>query len=590
VKVKDIMTKKIYILKEKDTLGDAARLFIEHRIDGAPVIGDGGEIINIITKTDLMRAFVNKLSLDTLIGEAKRKNVITVDEEADLKEAWGIKVGRLPVVNSRGEMVGILTRTDLSYEYIIKMMKEVEELKHSNLTWNELDEVIESSYDGIFITDGDANTLKINKSYERITGLKRELLMGKNMGELEAKKIISQSASLVVLKKRSTVTIDQKFETGKKAIVTSTPIFDAGNNIVLIVTNVRDVTELYELKEELQKKHELTEKYYSELEEMRRQLFASSDIIAKDPKMLEVLETANRVSKVDTTVMLLGETGVGKEEIAKYIHKNSGRSDKQFIKINCGAIPQNLIETELFGYEKGAFTGANKEGKIGLFEIASGGTVFLDEVGELPLDMQVKLLRVLQEHEIDRVGGVMPIKVDIRVITATNRDLKDMVCKKLFREDLYYRLNVVPITIPPLRERNQDIIALVKYFEAQLNEKYKIQRSYASDALNCMYEYSWPGNVRELKNIVERTMVMSRSDVIRRCDLPKEIALNGIETAVNIINEGQTLKDVLEAVEKNMITKAFEKYGNVRSAAKALGIDSSTFVRKRQKYTMKQVE
>lgn len=457
-------------------------------------------------------------------------------------------------------------------------------LGHDDVLWNNMDEVIESSYDGIYITDGNANTLRINKAYERITGLKREEMLGKNMVDLVKEQYISKSSTLLVLENRKINTIQQNFKTGKKALVTSTPIFDDDGKIALVVTNVRDITELYELKEELEAKERLAQKYYLEIEQMRLQLLENEDIIAEDMKMLHVIQIARRVALMDTTVLMLGETGVGKEELAKLIYRNSSRKNKQYIKINCGAIPENLIEAELYGYEKGSFTGANKEGKIGLFEVADGGTLFLDEVGELSPAMQVKLLRVLQEHEIKRIGGVNPIKVDVRIIAATNRNLEEMVKNKSFRADLYYRLNVVPLTIPPLRERQQDIIPLIRYFLAQINDKYHLKKSFSPDTLKCLYEYEWPGNVRELKNIVERVVVMSGEDKIGREDLPKQIVCSVEEKCVTLSDEIIPLKAAVSKVEDQLIKRAFERYGNVRDAARALGIDAATFVRKRQKH------
>ena len=227
--------------------------------------------------------------------------------------------------------------------------------------------------------------------------------------------------------------------------------------------------------------------------------------------MLNVLQMIDRVRKLDTTVLLTGETGVGKDKIASYIVRGSNRSAERFIKVNCGAIPSTLIESELFGYERGAFTGANKEGKMGLFEVADKGTIFLDEVGELPPDMQVKLLRVLQEQEIERIGSNKPIKVDVRVIAATNRNLLEMMREKTFRADLFYRLNVFPVTIPPLRERKDDIIPLAEQFLTDLNHKYGMEKRLTDAAKDVLLEYRWPGNVRELKNVVERSMIMSNT-------------------------------------------------------------------------------
>ncbi|AJG98996.1 transcriptional regulator [Clostridium beijerinckii] len=590
MKVKELMTKKVFVLKPNNTFEEAAKLFIENGIDGAPVVDKDGKLISIVTKTDLMKAILNKLEMNTKLETLNLKKVITINSEMNIEDVLKYNVGRLPVIDKNNKIIGIITHTDFINDLVEKISKKCRDIKNTKLGLTELDSIIECSYDGIYITDGEANTIKINNAYESITGLKRAEVLGRNMKELEKEGVISQSATLLVLKNRKTTTIQQEFKTGVKVLVSSNPIFDKNGRIIMVVTNVRDVTQLYELKEQLQKNKEITLKYVSEIEEMRTQLLNTSEIVAEDHKTIEIIQLANRIAKVDTTILMLGETGAGKDQIAKHIHKVSKRSKKQFIKVNCGAVPASLIESEFFGYEKGAFTGANKEGKIGLFEMASGGTIFLDEVGELPMDMQVKLLRVLQEMEVVRIGGSKPIKIDVRVLAATNRDLEDMIKKKQFREDLYYRLNVIPLYIPPLRERKHDILPLINFFLTQLNKKYNFNKVFASDALNCLYEYNWPGNVRELKNIVERAVIMSEDDKIKRSDLPKNIiGPNGMIVTLNTFEEGINLKETLDAIEKKLIKKAYDKYGNVRAAAKSLGIDASTFVRKRQKYIKEEI-
>lgn len=590
MKVKELMTKKVLVLKPNNTFEEAAKLFIENGIDGAPVVDRDGKLISIVTKTDLMKAIFNKLEMNTKLETLDLKKVITINSEMNIEDVLKYNVGRLPVMDKNNKIIGIITHTDFINDLVEKISKKCRDMKNTKLGLTELDSIIECSYDGIYITDGEANTIKINNAYESITGLKRAEVLGRNMKDLEKEGVISQSATLLVLKNRKTTTIQQEFKTGVKVLVSSNPIFDKNGKIIMVVTNVRDVTQLYELKEQLQKNKEITLKYVSEIEEMRTQLLNTSEIVAEDHKTIEIIQLANRIAKVDTTILMLGETGAGKDQIAKHIHKVSKRSKKQFIKVNCGAVPASLIESEFFGYEKGAFTGANKEGKIGLFEMASGGTIFLDEVGELPMDMQVKLLRVLQEMEVVRIGGTKPIKIDVRVLAATNRDLEDMIKKKQFREDLYYRLNVIPLYIPPLRERKHDILPLINFFLTQLNKKYNFNKVFASDALNCMYEYNWPGNVRELKNIVERAVIMSEDDKIKRSDLPKNIiGSNGMIVTLNTFEEGINLKETLDAIEKKLIKKAYDKYGNVRAAAKSLGIDASTFVRKRQKYIKEEI-
>lgn len=451
------------------------------------------------------------------------------------------------------------------------------------LLMENFERVIDSSFDGMFITDGVGNVLYLNTAYEKIASLKREDLLGKSMVDIEKAGIISKSATLIVLKKRKTTSINQEFKTGRTALVTSTPIFNKKNEIIFVVTNVRDISELEQLKKKVHTNSNLVKKYVYQIEELKNQLIQDDEIIAEDYKMLKTLQSVKRVAKVDTTVLLLGETGVGKEEIAKIIYKNSLRVDGPFIKVNCGAIPENLLESEFFGYEKGAFTGANNVGKIGLFELADNGTIFLDEVAELPLNMQVKLLRVLQEETITRIGGHKEIKINVRVISATNNDLEEMVKNGLFREDLFYRLNVIPIIIPPLRERRGDIAPLIKHFVDYYNSKYNTNKKIDSKVISILYEYPWPGNIRQIKNNIERMILLSEDSLITVKDIPTDIVKEQNGELINEI-ENKTLKQAVSILEYKMITNAYEKYKNVRDASKTLGIDAATFVRKRKKY------
>ncbi|MCB2294116.1 sigma 54-interacting transcriptional regulator [Clostridium algoriphilum] len=596
MKVRDVMMKGNFTLKENNTFYEASQLFSNDEVEVIPVLDEKEILVGLITKNDIIKNFIKGTSPNIYIKNLSldKKNII--NDDSKIQDYIDAKESYMGVKNAEGKFVGIFSVNNMLKQGFANGSQKINELKkkincnnecnENNLNCTELDAVIESSFDGIYITDGKANTLKINKSYETITGLQRKSMINRNMYDLEKEGYISKSATLMVLKNRKSNTIEQEFSTGKKVLVSSNPVFDDKGNISMVVTNVRDITELYELQDQLAKNMKLTEKYYSEIEAMRIQYLNLSDMIAQDKSMLDLLDVAKRVANVDTTVLILGETGVGKEEFAKFIYKNSMRKDKNFIKINCGAIPQNLIESELFGYVKGAFTGANKEGKMGLFEVADGGTVFLDEIGELPLDIQVKLLNVLQEGEVERVGAVKPIKINVRVLAATNRDLEGMTKEKLFRADLYYRLNVVPLTVPPLRERRGDIVPLIQYFLSQLNHKYNFEKSFTIEALNTLYNYSWPGNVRELKNIVERVIVMSSSDEIFQSDLPIQNSLTNIDKNGGC-EDISNLKDAVGKVEAKLISQAFDNAGNVRDAAKILGIDASTFVRKRKKYSGK---
>jgi transcriptional regulator with PAS, ATPase and Fis domain len=313
----------------------------------------------------------------------------------------------------------------------------------------------------------------------------------------------------------------------------------------------------------------------------------SSKIVAADPKMRQVIEMASVAARFDTTVLLLGESGVGKGVVARFIHDSSERRGGAFVKINCGAIPLSLVESELFGYKKGAFTGAGSTGKIGLIEMAEGGTLFLDEIGELPLSAQVKLLRVLEDRHITPVGDVLSREVDVRIIAATNRNLKEMISKGTFREDLFFRLNVVPILIPPLRERRDDLPVLLNHFLIRLNERFKTNKKINTEAIDILCAYSFPGNVRELENLVERLIVLCAGDEIQPDHLPhhglnRELLLDPL----NLIEQGMTLPEVIGRMEEQVIKRALSKYGSKRKAAKALGVNPSTIVRKTRRHSL----
>ncbi|WP_182916960.1 sigma-54 dependent transcriptional regulator [Bacillus sp. PK3_68] len=307
--------------------------------------------------------------------------------------------------------------------------------------------------------------------------------------------------------------------------------------------------------------------------------------ITRSANMKEVLEVIKKVSFVDSTILLLGESGVGKSMVAKLIHKYSSRSNHPFLSVNCGAIPEPLMEAELFGYTNGSFTGGKKGGKKGIFESANEGIVFLDEIGELPLNMQVKLLEVLQEHCIRPIGAVKQIPINIRVIAATNRNLLELVKQKKFREDLYYRLNVVPIEIPPLRERTEDIIYLARHFLKQKASKYGIFKTFHPEAEESFTHYAWPGNVRELENIIERLTITTEDNEIRLQHLPPFFqSLTGKTKQNDEQSTLMPLKQAKEMVEKELIMKAYTLYQSTYKAAKALGVDQSTIVKKLKRF------
>ena len=366
-------------------------------------------------------------------------------------------------------------------------------------------------------------------------------------------------------------------------VLKGNPVF-VDNEIIMVVTFVRDITSINRIQEELARSRVLIDQYKQTI----RELGSAKKFVAESKEFKAVIELARKVAHVDSTVLILGESGTGKEIVAKEIHENSHRVKNIFLKINCGAIPETLLEAELFGYEAGAFTGAKKTGHIGIFEMASKGTVFLDEIGDMPLRLQVKLLRVLQEKTVKRVGGTKDINTDTRVITATNCDLKEMVEQGLFRKDLYYRLNVVDIKVPPLRDRKEEIPYFVEYFVDKLNQRYGFKKKLGSKIIKVFMEYDWPGNVRELENAVERILVTTDENLIDDTTLlflpQKSIGDRDIDKEeVEII----PLKKACEDAERKIILAAAQKYKTTYEIAEALGISQPSASRKLQKYAGK---
>lgn len=443
----------------------------------------------------------------------------------------------------------------------------------------EINIFLESSYDGLSVTDNQGKVIRVNAAWERIFSLSRNEVVGQMVKDLVERGVYSKSAAQEVLNtgKNTTVMFENR---GRKIMATGTPVFNSQKEITTVVVNVRDITELEDLKLQLEKQQQLTEHYSSEVKEMRRQHQVFPGIVWHSKKMEQIIEMVTRVAEVDSTVLITGESGVGKDMIAGLLHRSSPRCKGPMIKINCSAIPQSLLESELFGYEPGSFTGALVHGKTGLFELAHGGTLLLDEIADTPLDLQVKLLRVLQEKEIIKVGGTKSKKVDVRIIAATNRDLKKMIQEKTFREDLFYRLNVIMISIPPLRERMEDIAPLILFFLDKYNKKYHKNRSISSSVINLLYENNWPGNIRELENLIENLVILAKNNQITFDDLPEPYQQPIIDDQKIVVNGVMPLKKAVELVESQLIHNAKERFGSTRKIANALGINQSTVVRK----------
>lgn len=448
---------------------------------------------------------------------------------------------------------------------------------------DELTSLLDNSYDGIIIAD-DHQILRVNASFGRITGLAPSQLIGKKITDLDAERHICLAAAQEVIRlsrfHKKSITVRRSLKSGNEIFVTGSPVFDRHKQVSRVVLNVRDITELKRLEDQIKK---ITVIYpeNEHTDSVRRE--ALQGIVAESPAMQRLLDLVIRVSQVDSTVLLYGESGVGKDVMARLIHRLSTRNEKPLISVNCGAIPESLLESEFFGYEKGAFTSASRGGKPGLFEQANSGILFLDEVGELPLNLQVKLLRAIQEHRCRRLGGVRNIDLDVRILAATNRDLREQVAKGLFREDLFYRLYVVPIEIAPLRERREDILPMALTFLNHFNNKYGVTRTLGHELMSILESHDWPGNVRELQNVIERMVVTADAEVLAARHLPETI-YKADEGWTNLLPAGDlNLAHARDAVERRMIQMALGKTGNTRDAAKLLGVNHSTVVRKAQR-------
>lgn len=455
----------------------------------------------------------------------------------------------------------------------------MEKIHMKNLSYNELINILDSVSDGIVVTDAIGNYIYINSAYVLLTGIDKEYLIGKSVDDAYKNGVISNSVILEVIATKQRISLIQSYPlTGKKALITGSPVFDCNQSLIRIVAMMKDVTEVLSLQQRIDESEKESKKYLNELVHLRK-TSRPKDIVYRSKKMDEVITLANTVAKFDSNTLITGESGVGKEKIARLIHSLSARAEKPFVPINCGAIPANLIESELFGYEGGAFTGAKKTGKMGLFEIADEGTIFLDEISDLPLEQQVKLLRVLQDKKISRVGSTILKKVDFRVIAATNKDLIKMVNEGRFRDDLFYRLNVVPIFVPPLRERPEDIPPLIVYFIDKFNKKYNVTSKMPFRIMSYFLNKSWDGNIRELENMIERYVIMSSEEGI---DLASYFILS--DDTYNLTDV--TLKSSVEALEKKLITEAYHQFENTRITAEKLGVNQSTIVRKIRKYNI----
>ena len=465
--------------------------------------------------------------------------------------------------------------------------------KNTHLTLDQIIPILNVITDAVFIDDADGICQWCNDACEEMYNIEYDEIVGRHVEDLEKSGIFTPSVTRRVLEEKREITIIHENRFGRRLLTTGSPVFvpmtsgewvAAGEGrysrtIAFVLTTSRDITQISTVQEQ-------PDTPGSALLKARNldvpEDIDTSFIVSESEAMHNVMALTKKLASVNTTVLITGESGVGKGLIARQLHEEGVRWKKPFVTVNCGAIPDNLIESELFGYVAGAFTGSRADGKQGLFEAAQDGTIFLDEISELPLNLQVKLLQVIQERQITPVGGTRPIPVDVRIISATNRNLEELVKEGRFREDLYYRLNVVPINVPALRERPADIIPLIQMNIARCNRELGETKSISPDALSILLKYPWPGNIRELQNIIERLVITTSHNVITEDDIfifIKEAAED------NQINYADTsLAAALERAEKEILSRALENYKSTRAIARVLKVSQPTIVRKLNKY------
>lgn len=455
------------------------------------------------------------------------------------------------------------------------------------LSWisDEWIKFFEVSYDGIIIADGEGRIVYINPASERLEEVDKDYIVGRLARDLEEEGIYEVSVTVKTLRERKPVSLMQ-YKGGKQLVITGIPIFE-DEEIKWVYINERDVTELNKIKRDSEEVKAIAEKYKRQLEELQVREEAKSEMIAGSKAMEKTAALLERIAPTDILVLIEGESGTGKDVHARWIHRHSLRKEKPFVKIDCGALSETLLESELFGYTKGAFTGASTTGKKGLVEAADGGTLFLDEIGEVPLGLQVKLLRLIQDKVFVPVGSVEEKTVDIRIIAATNRNLKEMIEEGTFREDLYYRLNVVPVKLPPLRERKEALFYLIEYFLQKYNKKYGFHKKIQNKAISRLCDYNWPGNIRELSNVMERLLVVVPKAAIDAGDVETVIGCRGEEVIRTDDDEEKCYDEAFGEFEHYYLKRMIQVCKTNGELAQKTGLSASTLKRKLRKYGLR---
>lgn len=568
----DVLSTRFITVETDCTLDQAIEKMLAENLAEVFVVTEAGHLMGVLTLRDISIIKSKQEDTSKAVKDFLRDDFISINGFTPLSRCRDIMlkkgIGRLPVLEEE-KIVGVIRSSEIRDNFYMKM----EEFSF------QLSNIINSIHEAVCVIDHNGDVVVWNKNAERLYGVESNEIIGKRLEDYFPEAILLK----VLRTKKKVDNVYHEPRKGSHIAISASPIYVEGE-FIGVVSSDRDITEVRTLSTQLQEATDTLKFLESEVQRISSDGFGK--IIGKSPNLVKSVEVAKQVARTEASILITGESGTGKEVFARAIHTQSGRSGL-FVPVNCSAIPDELFESEFFGYEAGAFTGANKKGKLGIFELANNGTVFLDEIADLPMHMQAKLLRVLQEKEIRRVGGEKTHTVNVRIISATNKDLNQMVNKETFREDLFYRLNVVGLNLPPIRDRQGDVDLFIHTFFREICEHNgKPIPKFEEGVLNILKSYNWKGNVRELKNTVEHMVVLSTNNIIKKQNIPAYI-LEAVEKQQMKKYEGSDLSKAVEELERSMIEKALKATGfNKAKTAKLLNIKRSTLYYKLDYYKL----
>ena len=574
------MTPYPHVIEVGKTFREAATVMEKLGLSYLPVVNEVGHVVGVVTLKQLVGIFLNGNLDEHIKGNIRPRDLLLIQKDANLLDLFSLPHKYYVVVDYQKKLIGILTNQDI----LDAFSKYIYKLQQTENTVEILSVILEKAYEGIAVVDENGILLEFNEAYSRFTGVKREDALGRHVTEVIENTNLHMTVKTGIPDRSVLQTIQ-----GQPMVVHRIPLWKDGKIVGAIGMLIFEgVSEVYGILNRLQseKIHKKSEPKMITTKIAEDSRITIDQIIGASESILHVKRLARKAARTTATVLVSGESGTGKEVFAKSIHHLSPYYNGPFISVNCGAIPENLFESELFGYEEGAFTGAKKGGKPGKFELAQNGTIFLDEIGELSLVLQTKLLRVLQERKVERVGGVQQYTVNVRVIAATNRNIEQMVEEGTFREDLYYRLNIIRLDLPALRERKEDIPTLLDHFLKEICVRYHIpKKQFTSNVVATLSDYHWKGNIRELVNTIEHIVIMTDKDIIDISDLPNVMRNQQSEDIDIDSSLIEQFKSIGEKEEKQLILQTLkEAGGNKSKAASNLGIHRTTLYQKLRKY------